>query len=394
MRRWLGWGLAATVVLLMVPPLVYGFQPDLVFVALSAITLILGWLITTRVPENIIGPVLLLGGLSYPIEQASIALTQNVFALGSAPYWMAVYTTEVINFIVTVLVFSVIPQIFPTGKPLPRWRWLWWLTLGYMALMTVIIVGNDQLCIQGSQGTCIEYATNPLGAWDIDLGATDPEGVAGWVVAAWPFLGILGIVSVVARFRGSTGDERQQLRWYAAGVAGAIGILWIGFAVDTLAPGSGGIDFIASIGFSAAVVLIIVSVGVAVLKYRLYDLGKIVSRTTAYTVVAIILAVIFFAGVALTQQLLPVEGQFGIVVSTLVVAALFNPLRRRVQSVADRRFNRSRYDAQLVLDDISDRLREDVDRELMQAALLNAALETMRPSYASVWIQDRARERE
>ena len=129
--------------------------------------------------------------------------------------------------------------------------------------------------------------------------------------------------------------------------------------------------------------------GVAIFKYRLYDIDRIISRTAAYAIVVGVFAAVFVATVTLTQRLLPVDSQFGIVASTLVVAALFNPLRRRVRDTVDRRFNRSRYDAQRVLDEFSMGLRDGVDLELMQAALLSAADQTMQPSHLSLWIRER-----
>ncbi len=106
-----------------------------------------------------------------------------------------------------------------------------------------------------------------------------------------------------------------------------------------------------------------------------------------------VLAAVYVVSVTLIQRLLPVQSQFGIVVSTLVVAGLFNPVRWRVQNAVDRRFNRSRYDASRVLDEFSSRLRDDIDLEQMQLALLSAAQETMEPSYISLWVREHTRPR-
>ncbi len=135
-----------------------------------------------------------------------------------------------------------------------------------------------------------------------------------------------------------------------------------------------------------------IAIGIAIFRFRLYDVDRIISRTASYALIVGSLAAVFVISVTLIQQLLPIEGQLGIVVSTLVVASLFNPLRSRIQGAVDRRFNRSRYDAQKVLDDFGVRLREDVDLELMQAALIGAASETLQPAHLSLWVRDQKKE--
>jgi hypothetical protein len=136
-----------------------------------------------------------------------------------------------------------------------------------------------------------------------------------------------------------------------------------------------------------------VTVGVAIFKYRLYDIDRIISRSAAYALIILVLVAVYVVSVTLIQRLLPIQNQLGIVISTLVVAALFSPLRRRVQNAVDRRFNRSKYDADLVLDEFSRQLRDDVDLEQMQVALLSAAQETMQPSHLSLWVRERGRQR-
>jgi len=136
-----------------------------------------------------------------------------------------------------------------------------------------------------------------------------------------------------------------------------------------------------------------VAVGVAIFKYRLYDIDRIISRSAAYALIVLVLLAVYVVSVTLIQRLLPVRNQLGIVISTLVVAALFSPLRRRVQNAVDRRFNRSKYDANRVLDEFSRQLRDDVDLEQMQVALLSAAQETMQPSHLSLWVRERGRQR-
>ena len=235
--------------------------------------------------------------------------------------------------------------------------------------------------------------------------------VSTWLVSAWlfvfdfwlllvpgillfvllPIMGAISFIGIVVRYRQSTGEIRQQIKW-VAWVASAGILLMLGVTLIEDVVGISLNDWVGVLTFMMITVGLPVAIGVAIFKYRLYDIDRIISRTAAYALVVGILAAVFVMSVTLTQQLLPIESQFGVVASTLVVAALFNPLRRRVQSVVERRFNRSKYDAQRVLDELSIQLREDVDLEPLLAAPLSATQETMQPSYVSLWVRERTPE--
>jgi uncharacterized membrane protein YdcZ (DUF606 family) len=200
------------------------------------------------------------------------------------------------------------------------------------------------------------------------------------------------VTAVFLRYLRSTGDTRQQIKWVAfvaaAGLLTNFGMA-IGEEVLRLIV-SPWVEFLA---FLPIFVGLPVTVGVAIFKYRLYDIDRIISRSAAYALIILVLVAVYVVSVTLIQRLLPIQNQLGIVISTLVVAALFSPLRRRVQNAVDRRFNRSKYDADLVLDEFSRQLRDDVDLEQMQVALLSAAQETMQPSHLSLWVRERGRQR-
>jgi len=215
---------------------------------------------------------------------------------------------------------------------------------------------------------------NPLG-----LG-----GPAGKVAAVLTVAGVVlhwlslppAAVCVVLRFRSSRGVERQQMRWVAAGVAGAVGGLLLGL------PGGLGLvpDYISWIVFPA-LLCPPVAIGVAVLRYRLYDLDRVISRTLTYGLLTVLLG-LGYAGLVLgLGRLLPEAA------ATLAAAALFQPLRRRVQQLVDRRFNRRRYDAARTVDGFATRLRDQVDLDALHGELLAVVDQTMQPTRASLWLR-------
>jgi hypothetical protein len=188
------------------------------------------------------------------------------------------------------------------------------------------------------------------------------------------------LLSLVLRFRASRGLERQQLRWVAAGAAVAVLVLlpWPG---RPELPGV--VDFI-------GVLCVPVSVAVAVLRYRLWELDRLVSRTVAYALVTALLAVPYLVIIPVTGRLVAGAGNLGVAAATLAAAAVFQPLRSRVQGLVDRRFNRRRYDAARTVDEFAARLREQVDLDTLSAELLAVVEETVAPTQASLWLRPSA----
>jgi hypothetical protein len=180
----------------------------------------------------------------------------------------------------------------------------------------------------------------------------------------------------VLRFRSSRGVERQQLRWVVAG-AGAAGVLLLLPLSELLGPWKDGI----------AVLCVPVSVGVAVLRYRLWDLDRLVSRTATYALVTALLVVPYLLILPATSHLAGGSGSLAVAAATLAAAALFQPLRRRVQALVDRRFNRRRYDATRTLEGFATRLRDQVDLDALRAELLAVVDQTMQPTQASLWLR-------
>ena len=211
-------------------------------------------------------------------------------------------------------------------------------------------------------------------------------GVAGTVAAVVGFSGlglwvgsmVAALVSLVLRFRASRGTERQQLRWVVAGAGGAVAGLLVGMAGVVVT--------------YFAVLCVPVGVAVAVLRYRLWDLDRLVSRTVTYAVVTALLVLPYLLILPAATRLSEGSGSLAVAAVTLSAAALFQPLRRRVQDVVDRRFNRRRYDAARTVEGFAVRLRDQLDLDALEGELLAVTNQTMQPSQASLWLRARPTE--
>jgi hypothetical protein len=216
------------------------------------------------------------------------------------------------------------------------------------------------------------------------FGLTGPAGtiadlMAGVGIILWVATMVASLACVVLRFRSSTGVERQQLRWVAAGAAAAVAGLLAGAAIPQ---GS-----VISSSLYAMVLCIPLGVAVAVLRYRLWDLDRLVSRTVTYTLVTALLVVPYLLIVPAAGRLAQGAGNLAVAAATLAAAAAFAPLRRRVQGLVDRRFNRRRYDAARTVEAFTVRLRDQVDLDALSAELLAVVDQTMQPVGASLWLR-------
>ena len=186
---------------------------------------------------------------------------------------------------------------------------------------------------------------------------------------------------MILRFRSSRGVERQQMRWVAAGVAGAVAGLLVGLPSGLgIAP-----DFVSHIVYPA-LLFPPVAIGVAVLRYRLYDLDRVISRTLTYGLLTLLLG-LGYAGVVLGLGRLLPDSSLVVAAATLAAVAAFSPLRRRVQALVDRRFNRRRYDAARTVEGFAARLRDQVDLDALHGELLAVVDQTMQPTRASLWLR-------
>ncbi|MCA1822917.1 MAG: hypothetical protein ABR520_11655 [Mycobacteriales bacterium] len=281
---------------------------------------------------------------------------------------------------------TLVPQLFPDGRPLSaRWRWLVRLTLLLVvahALLTAVRPGRLDPTVP---------IRNPFGVRA--AGRTGWLGITGsWVVLpACAVVAAGALASLLLRLRRARGALREQMRFFVF----AIGVTVVTLAVEAgYESGTILAGVPSSYAFVARVPLALVApvaFGVAITRYRLYDIDRIISRTVSYALVTGLLAITYFAVVTGVTGLVPSGSSAAVAGATLAVAALFHPLRRRVQLAVDRRFNRARYDAQQAVDAFSLRLRSEVGLEAVRADLLAVVRTTMQPSVVGLWLRDDAR---
>jgi hypothetical protein len=192
-------------------------------------------------------------------------------------------------------------------------------------------------------------------------------------------LGAAAVLSLFLRRRRSTGTERQQYRWLLLGASLFVGIS----AAGQILPEGSAFELLWLLGGSA----IPICIGVAVVRYRLFEIGRVISRTVGYVMVVGVLGLVFLGVVTLLTWVSPAESQLAVAGSTLVVAALFNPLRKRLQGWVDRRFNRSKYDAEQVMEQFAGSLQDRVDEDDLVHGWVGVVSETMQPAAAAVWVR-------
>ena len=345
--------------------------------------LIVGVVIASRRPENPIGWLFCLVGLSsvwefFATEYAFYALVTQPGALPGGVWiaWSRLWTATLI----WALMFFVL-LLFPNGRlPSPRWRPFAWGAAATFVLLGVLFAFKP--------GRLVDVRVpNPMGVeWAAGIMKVS-ESILVFVV-----LGIMlaAAASVIGRFRRARGAERLQLKWltYAVGfwaISAVVGL----FNFQVLH--NRDIEFFASTLGIVATAAISTAVGVAILRYRLYDIDILINRTLVYATLTATLIAVYFGGIVVLQRLFVVltgeKSTLAVVASTLLIAALFNPLRRRVQGFVDRRFYRRKYDASKTLEAFSSKLRDETDLEALNSALVGVVSETMQPVHVSLWLR-------
>jgi hypothetical protein len=357
--------------------------PAFVLATLSASTV--GALLASRRPRHPVGWLLL--GLGLPVALSGVATGYANYGLMARPGtlpaadWAALY--HGVSILAALAALQFVLLLTPTGSlPSPRWRWWARVAAGaaVVALATSLLLPFDPP---------YQATPNPLEVLAL-AGLLRPLSNLTWAVTA---LGLpVAAVSLLLRFRRARGVERQQLRWLVLAAALAAAVLaatLLALAVGLV--GSTGDEVL--LGWVSAVVLGLMplATGAAILRYRLYDLDRIVSRTVAYGLLTVLLGGGYAVVVLGLGQLLGRDSTLVVAGATLAVAALFQPARRRVQGAVDRRFNRRRYDAARTIQGFSTRLREQVDLDALTAELLVVADQTMQPTRVSIWLRPRAR---
>jgi len=358
--------------------------------AVSCTYPIVGWLIASRRPGNRIGWIFLVVGLSQSLEALSTqyAVYGLVTDPGSLPFADFASWIQVWAWVPGFLMLGILVLLFPDGElPSPRWRPILWIA----GLSFVLMAVPEALVAWFHRGPILLEEE-----WDATV------GVAGAISSTLQIIGVLlsllvalaAVRAVVVRFQRSMGVERQQLKWVASAGLAEIAMLW--FTTGKLVPAP--FDIIA-----AAVIgpLVPIVTAIAILRYRLYEIDRIISRTISYAVITGVLAALFIVvtlvvGALLTsvaQGLVPSsQGRtIAVAASTLIVFALFQPLRRRVQRAVDHRFDRARFDAERTTTAFSERLREEVDLATVTTDLNGTVRSAISPSSVGVWLREGVR---
>ena len=361
---------------------------DVVFALAVGLYAGAGLLITSRLPGNAIGWLLGLIGLTL----AASMLTEQyaLFGLATAPgsvpaARLAGWSSGMLASLTLMLLFLVL-LLFPDGRlPSRRWRPLLWALVAVTAADMVAFLQAGPITggITNALNSARARYLNPVGIFP------QHGWFSGIVAVVFPLIvitGVLSVAAVFARRRGASAERRKQLAW--PGYVGLMTALWATvLLVGSL--GWTGKVWLGNIVFGLLALTLVagtpLACAVAVLKYRLYDIDRIISRTLEYAIVTGLLLGVYAGLVLLTTEVLTIRSPVAVAGSTLVAAALFSPLRRRVQRAVDRRFNRTRYDAEQTIAAFADQLKEAVDLDAVQADLANVVHQVLEPTQIWVW---------
>jgi hypothetical protein len=363
-----------------------GFRPVEFVIALLFPTV--GALIVSRQPRNLVGWIFCANGISQALSIFTGEYAHYTFythpgplPLGDLVSWLATWAWMPGFGLITFMLV-----LFPNGRlPSPRWRWLVWLN-GAATAFTLLLAAGYTWQFQGLQ--LIEMNESPQG---IGNGAIVDQ------LLATGFLVLVGSTIVASfapflRFRRAIGVQRQQLKWFAyAAAIGAVERLVNILYLDTSA--SPVPDSVVYMLDAIVVALILLAIGIAVLRYRLYDIDMLINRTLVYGALSGILAVLYVGSVVLLQEVFGAlrgeqASEMVVVVSTLVIATVFTPLRQRIQAFIDRRFYRRKYDAARTLAAFSATIRDKTDLNMLTDDLLLVIAQTMQPTHLWLWLQE------
>jgi hypothetical protein len=348
-----------------------------VVAAVSAATV--GAVLASRRPRHPVGWLLLGVGLSISAHHLTYGYTRYGLvarpeALPAAGHLAGFNNGIVLSWIACA---GFVLLLTPTGSlPSPRWRW--WARIAVAAALVWLLAS-----VVHPAPLYPEYPAigNPLAVPAIPRGLLDVAQPAAGVVVLASLL--VGAGSLVARFRRARGIERLQLRWLAWGAVLAAAALLVALAGLALEESF----TVLNLGLGVCAALLPLATGAAILRYRLYDLDRIISRTLAWGLLTVLLGSGYAAAVLALGQLLGRDSSLVVAAATLALAAAFQPARRRVQQVVDRRFNRRRYDAERTIAAFSARLRQQVDLDTLTGELLAVVEQTVQPTQASLWLR-------
>jgi hypothetical protein len=337
-----------------------------------------GFVVARRQPRNPIGWLLLIFIVLYVLGAGAVEYAVLVYSLGHrglplAPVAVVLDTLQGPS----LALFPPVILLFPDGRLTSRrWRRVLWVYAALAAYVTAVgaaqaiaaVAGHDiRLDVNGNL-----INSGQLGGWL----ANPPAWLTVTVLISIVGIGLSFVAHQVLSWRRAGGERRQQLKWLAAGAAIAVFSILLAALLGS---------FVLLVGLAA----LPVGIGVAILKYRLYDIDRIISRTLAYAIITGLLAGVYAGLVLLATQVFRIHAPVAVAASTLAAAALFNPLRLRVQLAVDRRFNRARYDADQTLAAFAARLKDAVDLDSVRDDLAGVVQQVLEPTHLSVWVSRR-----
>jgi hypothetical protein len=359
-----------------------GSLPSPFTLAYGAVGFVVAW----RKPANPLGWLLLAVAAFGSVSEAASFYNVADYRLhgGGLPLgWVAVLVQP--GWAPSIVLLGLIILLFPDGQlPSRRWRWLAgvYLMLGAVWLTAAFVLSASQI---------IAHRIRVDSGGNLLVLGTSSAAPSWWVVmqnlatVAFVVSSLASLAAQAVSYRRSSGERRQQLKWLLAGAAAGLAGLLLTFLLGH----EGGLAGLAASLLAAAGVLALpVCMGVAILRYRLYDIDRLISRTLGYALVTGLLVGVYAGLVLLATEVLRFSSTWAVAASTLAAAALFSPVRRRVQRVVDRRFNRARYDADQTVAAFADRLRDAVDLGAVRDDLAATAQAALQPAGMSVWVRE------
>lgn len=371
--------LSSFVLILLTPnaPVALGWGPRGFSMVLSLPSIIFGMLILRRHPQHLIAAMLCFVGFASGLQSFLIEYSlRALFVIpGSLP--LGLFAAWIVNWIWIPLssLISGIFFLFPNGKLLsPRWRWGVVYALSVMCFFVLVTMFSPDVMTSS-----LGKLPNPYGLQNL-TSVFEVAFILSYV--GWMSVFVLSALSLLLRFLRSRGVERQQLKW----------LLYAGALLALVAPFGGSESIWLQLPLVFAYAFILVAIAIAILRYRLFDIDILIRRTLTYALVTALLVIVFFGSIIFLQNLFATligsrQNELVTVISTLAIAALFVPMRNRIQNEIDKRFNRKKYNAQQVMSDFANTVRDETDLEKLTGRLIQVVDETMQPKTVSVWLK-------
>jgi hypothetical protein len=339
---------------------------------------VVGAVLVSKRPTNLIGWIMAVVALMVAIFPVGGTYATYVMVTRGQPDALAVvgaWAGSWYWYVLIALAVIYLPLLFPDGR-LPSRRWLPVAVVPGIGTLSIVVLGAlvDTLFVEGAG-----KIDNPIGIEGLAFAEDLPVfGLLNGLL----IVGLVGAVaSVVVRFRRSRGAERQQMKWFVYAAA----LILLAPVVDRLP------DVVNGVWLSLVLIATSTAIGIAVLRYRLYDIDVVINRTLVYGSLTAMLVALYFVGVVLLQRVFVIltgeESTVAVVASTLTIAALFNPLRHRLQRFVDRRFYRRKYDARKTMEAFSTTLRDETDLQALNDHLVGVVAQTMQPEQVVLWLR-------